>query len=402
MPPPANRKSQASRKVRIPHDFMIKWQSSGPPGTKPVRRPMTACQTCRTAKVKCDGQQECGRCISRGITCIYTDSENTNRDRRSHLPVATDTGSSSTITQVTASNASIGPDANGATNNFTMDFSAYGNTIDHMPDWEPSTANPNFENFDWGTLGPTSDPFELQATLPELPDLNIFRTMSDLELQCAPAITPSPQFNFGDPTAMIPATIARSTNDSLTHLNALFHSSKCRCRDSLGVLLPEINTAIQGNHLDEVFKVTLKVVNGSQAIVDCTECQITCTDLICLMAVFQRTDPCFEYIATAEQDTGLTMSFGGYEVPINDPKLRAVLVIALLHEAETVLDAISAKGQYMLRTMCRPTVMARANISYLDIAVTEFKEVLGKVADSVNSVSSSTKSQSGVSGRPVT
>jgi hypothetical protein len=72
MYPATHRKPRASRKADIPRSFVSKWQNAAPKVR--LRRPVTACQTCRAAKVKCDGQQDCSRCSSRGIACSYPTS----------------------------------------------------------------------------------------------------------------------------------------------------------------------------------------------------------------------------------------------------------------------------------------------------------------------------------------
>ncbi|OAA74089.1 Fungal transcriptional regulatory protein [Cordyceps fumosorosea ARSEF 2679] len=50
---------------------MVKWQSDRNRGKRAARRPITACQTCRASKVKCDGRQRCSHCTLRGVACIY-------------------------------------------------------------------------------------------------------------------------------------------------------------------------------------------------------------------------------------------------------------------------------------------------------------------------------------------
>ncbi|KAB5554873.1 hypothetical protein GE09DRAFT_1222342 [Coniochaeta sp. 2T2.1] len=57
--------------------MVLNWHSSGDHRTnKPVvRRPMTACAPCRTAKVRCNGKAECGRCASKGLRCVYRTAE---------------------------------------------------------------------------------------------------------------------------------------------------------------------------------------------------------------------------------------------------------------------------------------------------------------------------------------
>jgi len=138
---------------------------------------------------------------------------------------------------------------------------------------------------------------------------------------------------------------------------------------------------MQEKQLDEVVKGTRKVVEGFQDIVDCTGCKITCTDLICIMAAFQQTDTCFEYIVKADLDSAIKMSLGGYEVPINDPKLRGMIVMTLIHQAISVLDAISSKGQRMIQMLCTPSPLAQINIGYLETVIGDFRNVLRRVAD---------------------
>lgn len=68
------RKPRHSRKNDIPRDLILNWQSSRGRGARPlVRRPLTACEPCRGAKVRCDrAQPGCGRCRDRGTDCKYT------------------------------------------------------------------------------------------------------------------------------------------------------------------------------------------------------------------------------------------------------------------------------------------------------------------------------------------
>ena len=148
--------------------------------------------------------------------------------------------------------------------------------------------------------------------------------------------------------------------------------------------MPRLKAAVQEKHLDEVLKVTSDVLNRCQDIVDCTGCRITCTDLICMMAVFQQTDMCFEYISKAELDSSIKLNFGGHEISIHDPNLRAMLVMDLVQQATMVLDAISTKGQSMLKALGSPSLLARANIGYLETVIGDFRKLLRTVADLAN------------------
>jgi hypothetical protein len=146
-------------------------------------------------------------------------------------------------------------------------------------------------------------------------------------------------------------------------------------------LVPRVNTAMQGRQLDEVFKGMQRVVDSFQDMVQCVECNITCVDLICIMTVFQQTGAGFEYIAKADPCSAINMTFGGREVPIDDPKLRAMLITSLIYQANTVLDAIRAKGQHMLRTLCPPSSIAQTNIGHLETVIEDFRNVLRRMAE---------------------
>ena len=141
------RNAPTSRKGEIPGNFMLKWQSSATRGAKPlVRRPITACQLCRTAKVKCDGQQECGNCTSRGVVCRYT---STDPARRRHRPASTQAASPPAGPQISSGEISTGVNVSNATTHPPMDTAAYEHVFDSMADWTHETIP------DWGTTDPS-------------------------------------------------------------------------------------------------------------------------------------------------------------------------------------------------------------------------------------------------------
>lgn len=69
MPP-----NRTARPGSIPENLIVNWRPSNHrDGAKPLlRRPVTACDACRTAKAKCSGKQGCHRCTARGLICTYT------------------------------------------------------------------------------------------------------------------------------------------------------------------------------------------------------------------------------------------------------------------------------------------------------------------------------------------
>jgi hypothetical protein len=190
------------------------------------------------------------------------------------------------------------------------------------------------------------------------------------------------------------SAITIGPTDGLSQPNQLFSLPECRCRESVLTLVPKVNTAMQEKQFGDVFKGMQRVVEGFQDMVQCIECNIGCVDLICIMAVFKQTGAGFEYIARADLCSAINMTFGGREVPIDDPKLRAMLITSLIYQANTVLDAISAKGQHMLRTLCTPSLIPKTNIDHLETVIEDFRNVLRRVAETADKAALTSKQAS--------
>lgn len=69
-------------KSGVPRSFILNWQSSKAQGAKPlIRRPITACEACRSAKVKCNAKSDCQRCRNREIKCVYKSANGSSEPR---------------------------------------------------------------------------------------------------------------------------------------------------------------------------------------------------------------------------------------------------------------------------------------------------------------------------------
>ncbi|KAK4682466.1 hypothetical protein QC764_0019440 [Podospora pseudoanserina] len=403
-----NRNARTSRKGEIPRNFIRNWHSSGSRGATPlVRRPITACQGCRAAKVKCDGRQECNRCTNRGIVCRYVNTEPAEPFQRSGRQPSTDAVAPQTDPKtVSPKTTSLNFEAMDATDHSPLDTMTYPPMLDIMTGWTSDTIPPSFDDFDWQAIDPS-----LNTTSSELDTIFHSPLVSpplDLDLSYA-----TPSFEVGSNSASTTTTAVSSSMSTTTATNItkatsvtstasassfspsqLFTSPNCACREGLAALVPRLKSAIREKQLDEVIKVTGDVMRGCQEIVDCAACQLTCTDLICMMSVFQQTDSCFDHISRAELDGSIKLNFGGQEILINDPNLRAMLVMDLVQHATMVLDAISTKGQTMLRALGTPSLLARANIGYLETVIGDFRKLLRTVADQANSPGFSPRSPS--------
>lgn len=176
-----------------------------------------------------------------------------------------------------------------------------------------------------------------------------------------------------------------ATADSLPWQDQLT-SQSCQCRAGLAQLIPRARAALRERRLDEVFRVTSDVIQQCEGVVICGSCNVNCTELICIMAVFQEVDGCFEYVAKGELDGSTKVSMGSYEVEvgINDREAqewRRMLVVQLVRRAERLLESISATGQDMLRRLDPSCRLGRVNIDYLENVISNSRENLHHIVE---------------------
>jgi hypothetical protein len=145
----------------------------------------------------------------------------------------------------------------------------------------------------------------------------------------------------------------------------------------LTLLIPNARAALQERRLDAVCQVTGDVIRRCQDIVSCKGCSVNCTDLICIMAVFQEADFCFEYIAKGDIDKAISVSMGSYEMAVDEQDAkhwRRMLVIQLVRRANELLNSISARGQDMLKELDPGCRLGRVNIEYLEAVIRNSRE----------------------------
>ena len=154
--------------------------------------------------------------------------------------------------------------------------------------------------------------------------------------------------------------------------------------------IPLVNNAMQEEpepRLDRVFQATEDVIRSCQDMIDCASCQVSCTDLICILAVFQQTSTCFDYIARVDPVAGaFKVSVGKYKVSIaNDVSVRRMLVMDLVKSANTILDSSNSLVQNMFPSqfsmLCR---LSRTNLDYLQQVIKTFKAFLRSIAESLD------------------
>ncbi|ORY70430.1 uncharacterized protein BCR38DRAFT_503988 [Pseudomassariella vexata] len=358
---PPDRTARVCHNGWIPTNLFSNWQSSGSNrgGSKGlVRRPMTACESCREAKVKCTGQQKCHRCIARGLLCRYT--------------------------------AKTGPGIS------TLSAESVRRLPNDAVAW-PSPIRTTSEEM----------PLEFNINAPDQSPPVHTPYVSGMGLESMPSadwVNEMPHHSMNDfdwrPIDPVLNSLARSSSLSVQNGVVSFASS-CLCRANLMLLLPIVTSAMRDKRLDEIFKVTSEMMRGCQDLVDCTTCQVSCTDLLMMMTILQETSCCFEYIARSDLDGAVKITFGGYEVSSNDAKFRAMLVMDLVQRASTVLTSINSNCRSKVAELGdEPCTLAQANIAYLDATIGHFRSMLrcvaGYVTDSVDKSASASEAPLGV------
>lgn len=371
MSPNIVRNPHGRRKQEIPANLVQKWQSSPLRVSKPqVRRPKTACERCRTAKVRChgNGQNECSRCTSRGLPCRYGQLD-------SSPGTTVILGGSDPDRRAT-------PDEIQVDSDFDVDQMhehALGDGVSFHRMLGESTAWP-----------PTEHPAEtLQQQEPQYTNWSSVVTSSTLDLPGAFQGAPPPAFEsqpFLESLGLFPL-ITSTTANSLSWEDQLA-SQSCQCRAGLAQLIPNARAALQDRQLGGLFRVTSDVIRRCGDIVDCGACSVNCTELVCIMAIFQEVDGCFEYVAKGDVDGSIKVSMGLYEVEIevgdqDAQEWRSMLVRQLVRRGDRLLDSISATCQGMLRRLDPGCRLGRVNIEYLEAVIGNSRENLHRTIEAL-------------------
>lgn len=220
-------------------------------------------------------------------------------------------------------------------------------------------------------VGSPSETLEQQQYM----DWNAVDPLATLDLSSTVPITPTPvseQRPSLSSLGLLPL-ITSTTVDDLAWQDQLA-SQSCQCRAGLAQLIPNAKAALKERRLDGVFRVTSDVIRSCEGIVSCGVCSVNCTELICIMAVFQEADACFNYLAKGNIDSAINVSMGSYVVGIgmgdrDAEQWRRVLVSQLVRRAHRLLDSISERGQEMLRALDPACRLGRVNIDYLEAVI---------------------------------
>ncbi|KAI1462851.1 hypothetical protein F4805DRAFT_472067 [Annulohypoxylon moriforme] len=383
----SNRNPRNPRIGDIPQDYMSNWQCPSAEGLRTlVRRPMTACEACRAMKAKCDGKQSCRRCTTRGIACRYptnkaADSTKRPHSRRSstgawrspHHPQP-DEGSMSTANAIDM----VGHEGIASSMSDTQTEMSW---INDMSPHELDFLNWSPESMGLNQDGPVLDPIPSMSQ----DNVDLVRSLTENSLpqtllQATPAYLTSIQATDAHSLPPSPADLQYPTM-----MNSFSTSTEpCLCRTGPVLIGPKIRRALQTKRFDELLKVTGDAIKSCQTMIDCGHCQLSSPDLICAITIFQETSVCFKQITKPDSSSVVKLIVGGYEVSVTDrDKLRSVLIMDLVKQANSLLDSMSNIGENMFLNRPSPDRLAQVHFNYLRELTQDFRDTLRFVTDSL-------------------
>ncbi|KUI58623.1 hypothetical protein VP1G_05884 [Cytospora mali] len=388
MPPVTSqaKTNRASRKREIPRNYILNWQASRAGAEKPlVRRPLTACEGCRSAKVRCSGLQDCDRCdrcAGRGLECKYAAASSTPDNSDQCEPAATKPYSTDewpSLVPTTTSDSEMAMDLNF---DAADPFSAAVHIADEHnngtlpppqdPSWSGERGSQGLGHIDWASIDMISSQHHLDFS-PSGSSANnadLFSFLTSTSPPSDPSLS-SPLVRhdslMGSSASSYPSSFGPATHHPLS-------PNRCTCRADLMPLIPRISTAMQSKRPDEVFKVTGDIIRSCQNVVDCTSCEANCTDLICIVAILQQTEDCFAYLAEADLSSSIKVCVGTYQVSgVDDSRLRNVLVMDLVNQAGALIDCVNSMADEMLRQLKAGCRLGRINIEYLKTVAMDYR-----------------------------
>ncbi|KAL4966534.1 Zn(II)2Cys6 transcription factor domain-containing protein [Aspergillus stella-maris] len=382
MPPSQIRRS---RKDEIPSHLVQSWQASDRHGAKTaVRRPVTACDTCRSAKVRCKGRHNsCDRCITKGIQCRFSSLP-------SRIPDILDDSSTGSLSNTVVPIDASSPVLNGTNNMLAVgELGGLG-----MPDLNaplieqpPSTTMVDWSRgipsqlFDWPSLDWSEYTID--------PTLGL--QSNDLGLS-QPSIEHA---SHGESSSNTSSTVDNSSKLSCASQSRQAEDT-CQCRADLMAQVPKVKDAMEkpSPQLDQILNVTFKVLFVCRNLIVCTKCQISYADLVCVVAVLQQTETGLEHIAEQGLNNDyisstIKISMGDYDVPFgNQATLRHALVMDLVATANCLLDKLRLRSEALAEKESQSASTAqsrltRINMNYLQEVVKSFESTLRSIASSL-------------------
>ncbi|ATY60727.1 Fungal transcriptional regulatory [Cordyceps militaris] len=387
-----------SRAADIPDNLMGKWQSDQNRSTRAPRRPMTACQTCRASKVKCDGKQRCRHCTLRGVACVYTNSRNTTARASGAVRKCSPKAHMSAVPD--DAHQHMWPAPLPTANTREM----HGVENAGRMAWNRAPFLSSDQNI---YLHVHENPVSMESRLHSglgimepLADYNALLPDSDLQLDFSCSINRRCSIAISDCTADALYSMHQTSDaESAGHTNTtrpsssgppsqspsdgVFFSAHCPCREALSRSVGEINDALLSHKTtSDIFHVTSAFLHTCRGVLDCSLCTLHGADLVCLVSCLQQTASCFHYMAATtdpKHEAVLRLRLADTVVPVTDPRMRLMAMTTLVQHAVYILDAIGHSARCILHASSPPTPLVMSHVGYLENTIGDFRTTLDYV-----------------------
>ncbi|KAH6652738.1 hypothetical protein BKA67DRAFT_606054 [Truncatella angustata] len=362
--------TQAPSRRQIPGTYVFNLESTNAQGNnrKLTRRPFTACEACRDAKAKCNGKRQCERCKKRRTRCIYAGSI-----FKDDIPSQQSDAASSSVLKAHETDLML-VDFSGAIDTPQRQGSDAGNENNHQTpavdaEWPEDSLNTALEQLDW--VFADDDSFDMtKATDPDLAATSLLANIHNMSTSSS--IAGLEEGNKGD---SVDFSILQTRNN-------------CQCRARLMMQIPsleDIMRQLPKPRLDQMMKITGEIIKGCNSAVSCSHCRIGPVDLVCILTAFQQTASCFNRITKSGLDDNIQIGIGEYQIQLNDdPGLKCALVMNLVRQANTLLDALDNLGENMSlaenstgrgAVSRSPACLNQLNLQYVQEVVFNFRKL---------------------------
>ncbi|KAM0173098.1 hypothetical protein ACHAPF_007013 [Botrytis cinerea] len=348
-------------KSGVPRSFILNWQSSKDQAAKTlIRRPITACETCRSAKVKCNAKSDCQRCRNREIKCVYK-SANGSSEPRLHSRLQRRSGSPTSLElEQPVGSSDISQERSIESSTYleidTTDISIPNNSslnLENLAKWSQEMG----EQFSWLNTDSGFDNTALPSKNLDAPDWNLAQVSPTYPSFQCPTQTTSKSYNGALEISDGKLTTKSSSNHAPPHKDKA--PITCQGRSRLTLFIPKITSVMEESptpNLDNVLKATR-----------------------------EHTNACFTHISKVDLTHATTVSIGGYEFSItNDIRPRQMLVMDLGRQANTLLDSTTAVEETLAASPCAANRLNEVNSEFLKNVKDAFRADLQAVTDSVN------------------
>ncbi|GAW14699.1 hypothetical protein ANO14919_041020 [Xylariales sp. No.14919] len=364
----------------IPNNYFLTWQCPTADGSNTmIRRPATACDGCRVAKVRCDGSDTCQRCKARGSVCRYPSStpSGASTSPRVHGPRHRRESRQPALLHDTDGLVNSETDSSSQRRDDNSGTIPAGGLLSLEEDWINDTGHQTAVN----DSSPGSQNWTLDTSL-EIVSPGQFNMNTVSDHYFPPDSSQASTAGEKQMGVVDDGSGARSGSSQVPArvpdgLAGPLPVPSCLCRLDPIFILPRIKSALETKRFDELVKVTDDAIKTFESTIDCDRCPVSPGDLVRLMSVVHETSRCFSLITKPDDSEVLKVVIGGHEMAVSSQeKLRDMVVFDLVKRADALLQSLSQIGSKLVADQGVPDNITKVHMGYFQTLIRDFVKVL--------------------------